>query len=611
MLEKTEEYLTTTIPDLEKLVIFSDGCAAQYKSKLPFYHLATSLTMERNYFGSRHGKSQCDAWCGVVKRIVGEDVATGHVTVQNAEQMHVHCCAEYTLPSRNESTAACSHTRRSFHLIGWEEVDRSLKSAALATVPGTRQLHSLRSLGSGTLATRKLSCYCAACIADNEQDCVKQRVRQQLGSSSSPHSVPPSHTASKREHFHRLQRDLLRCKTYQEIEEVVACYKDLPYSLPAEFPQTVVDVGGIVDSTALNLRPDSVPLYPVETGADGNCLPRALSRLVYGNEQQHNEMRCRIVMELVQNRQCYVQGLGMAENEDESKKVATVLTEGSGLSMDTTTPADIDAALKREIMEIRRPKTHMGLWQLSAAASAVGRPIVSVYPQKGWQKYQELNNRTLQPHSSPSEHLDVLHIMWTTTRKNLAESHWTANHFVPMLPITDPSAEVSVDDQHNHTFLEEPCESVNVNTFYVAEWNKKNYVAKVENVSHSEDLVLLSFMQEKDGFYVWPASADLSWEPVSALKRQVFIELDLAKSSQRIQFYKIYYVSFKCTEDICEHFNSTATLLPTIAWFRQAAQSIPGPVEDCLLPCHVIMVMERMFLLKLLFLSPSSLPQKD
>ena len=40
---------------------------------------------------------------------------------------------------------------------------------------------------------------------------------------------------------------------------------------------------------------------------DGNCLPRCLSYLVYGHENNHEEMRIRIVTEGVLNKEHYLQ----------------------------------------------------------------------------------------------------------------------------------------------------------------------------------------------------------------------------------------------------------------------------------------------------------------
>ena len=59
ILDQATEHLRSVMEKLEKTVVFSDGCAAQYKSKLPFFHLSNAcdkVAMERCYFGSGHVK---------------------------------------------------------------------------------------------------------------------------------------------------------------------------------------------------------------------------------------------------------------------------------------------------------------------------------------------------------------------------------------------------------------------------------------------------------------------------------------------------------------------------------------------------------------------------
>ena len=138
---------------------------------------------------------------------------------------------------------------------------------------------------------------------------------------------------------------------------------------------------------------------PVQTGTDGNCLPRAVSLLVFGDETHHLEVRCRIVSELVQNFDCYVQGKGMAEHEAGCQKVAAllaVLAEDGGLTEESATTEDIETMLRAEIMEVIWLKSHMGLWQ------HVQTSVQSVYPQKGWEVYRHSSNRLLQPRSHSS-----------------------------------------------------------------------------------------------------------------------------------------------------------------------------------------------------------------
>lgn len=69
-----EEHLQKQGHSFEHKVVFSDGCGSQFKSKVPFSFVAKTPHLQRAYFGTRHGKSSCDALGGIVK-----NTATKHV----------------------------------------------------------------------------------------------------------------------------------------------------------------------------------------------------------------------------------------------------------------------------------------------------------------------------------------------------------------------------------------------------------------------------------------------------------------------------------------------------------------------------------------------------
>ena len=140
--------------------MWSDGCSAQYKSKLPFFFTAES-GLEWVYFGSRHGKSPCDACGGVVKVACDEDVKHGSI-IQSADDMFKHLSQHYCLPEEQSLPTDCCHTLRSFRLV--EGVQRTLPSSALNTIPGTRQIHHVKGLGNGQLKTRNMACFCDSCL---------------------------------------------------------------------------------------------------------------------------------------------------------------------------------------------------------------------------------------------------------------------------------------------------------------------------------------------------------------------------------------------------------------------------------------------------------------
>ena len=66
--------------------------------------------------------------------------------------------------------------------------------------------------------------------------------------------------------------------------------------------------GDSLDKTALIFRPNDAPegRFPIHCGSDGNCFCRAISRLIYGNEDHHREIRIRIAIEAVTNKNLYL-----------------------------------------------------------------------------------------------------------------------------------------------------------------------------------------------------------------------------------------------------------------------------------------------------------------
>ena len=54
----------------KKIYLWSDGCGSQYKSKSSFYFLDQyPVPIERNFYGSEHGKNMCDAFTGKISTV--------------------------------------------------------------------------------------------------------------------------------------------------------------------------------------------------------------------------------------------------------------------------------------------------------------------------------------------------------------------------------------------------------------------------------------------------------------------------------------------------------------------------------------------------------------
>ena len=146
-----------------RLIQWTDGCAAQYKCKHAFKDLTTmniSNTMERNFFGSRHGKNACDGEGAVIKRKVTQAVKSRRVVIQSASDFFAYCKTHLTKP--DYVNGSCCHYRRDFILVESSSINRGEREE-LRPVNGIRLLHSIRSKGPYCVQVRSLTCSCHGC----------------------------------------------------------------------------------------------------------------------------------------------------------------------------------------------------------------------------------------------------------------------------------------------------------------------------------------------------------------------------------------------------------------------------------------------------------------
>lgn len=149
-----------------KEVIFSDGCASQYKSKGPLADLSIRThEVNRNYYGSEHGKGQGDGEIGVLNRALDCAVMGRKLIINTAEDMYSWCGANLTLEDE--------FSRRHFYFVRSEEIQRDRPFTNTSTVPGTRKLHQIQNIVGKPyhLLARELSCFCPACFSGRRGPC--------------------------------------------------------------------------------------------------------------------------------------------------------------------------------------------------------------------------------------------------------------------------------------------------------------------------------------------------------------------------------------------------------------------------------------------------------
>ena len=101
---------------------------------------------------------------------------------------------------------------------------------------------------------------------------------------------------------------LAKCKTYSQVEDTVSKFHHSTPPLVIPERHSIVSTKSVVDKVSLDAMPGTVPngLFPATIMGDGNCFPRTLSKMVYGSEDNHNEMRARLVCEAILNKCKYL-----------------------------------------------------------------------------------------------------------------------------------------------------------------------------------------------------------------------------------------------------------------------------------------------------------------
>lgn len=150
-------------PQIDTVIVWSDGCAAQYKSKIPFLNIARAFQSKFkivwNFFGSRHGKCAADGEAAVVKSFLTREATNWGVIIDDATQV-------FNMLSRSDLVKVDGNSRRHFYFMDSDSVAQKRMAVSLlkvSSVRGTRLLHQItQGLSQNSVAYRALSCYCSS-----------------------------------------------------------------------------------------------------------------------------------------------------------------------------------------------------------------------------------------------------------------------------------------------------------------------------------------------------------------------------------------------------------------------------------------------------------------
>ena len=427
--------------EFEKQIFFSDGCSAQFKSKVPFHLL--KVGSERAYFGSQHGKSICDSLGGVVKQAATRQVASGERVISSTHDLYKFCQESLTL---NEECSQKLHKKRNFIFIDKTDVKRPQLEEKLISVPGTRKFHQVVKVRENVIKARNLACYCKNCLSGGGS-CENLEFTGPWHEFSLVNEGSKGTKAKKKQKQKEKGNQTVLSDQYDELRKTLSTSKgraqrafadQLKFEEISSPHLNMLSCKAIIDGTANDLMPDDIDhleglQFPVVVTGDGNCLPRCGSLVAYLKEDNHEEIRLRIAVEMICNKESYLDksylSRGLPDNEGLAPQ--TVALYSSQFFGEKLTKASVRKIFEKEISEVLQKNSFMGLWQIFALSSVLKRPIVSVYPKRGNPNVRRDMHRIILPREQQID--QPVGIMWSSARGDMTKEHWVPNHFCLLL----------------------------------------------------------------------------------------------------------------------------------------------------------------------------------
>lgn len=202
--------------------------------------------------------------------------------------------------------------------------------------------------------------------------------------------------------------------------------------------------------------------FAVQCTGNGNCFFNAMSLLAYGNEDHALEMRLRVVIEGVQNRDRYLDENQLSQGfpaESNRSFVETYLlqTVTPNIPIPVTRPGDSqEIALRNtqdqgemynsELFDMRLDRHWAGVWQFHQAATVLRCVVQGLYPGQDASSQRMHFHREFLPIEDELNSLPKVHILYCSS----GGAGRSLNHFVPVVerslvgfqppdPAADPS----------------------------------------------------------------------------------------------------------------------------------------------------------------------------
>ena len=228
--------------------------------------------------------------------------------------------------------------------------------------------------------------------------------------------------------FESVAEVLTVCRNFAEVEEIARGSEEAVEGFRMPSPCVSKPVSGRLDDYAASLlQPEAQDrVFALCVAGDGNCFFRSLSLLLFGTQNHHQELRCRIVMAMAINTALFLDGTNWCSSHDQVTPESVI--EVALMTSVLPTASSPKLALEAEVMSVLLESTNAGLWEFWAASHVLKWPAQSVFPAVGWETYREHCNRIIRAPGCLTE--QKVFVMWSLSRTDAVAEHWVSNHFV-------------------------------------------------------------------------------------------------------------------------------------------------------------------------------------
>jgi hypothetical protein len=247
---------------------------------------------------------------------------------------------------------------------------------------------------------------------------------------------------SRRNFFQQLATNMDSCRSYDELVALCMAVDNevKQYPISYQIDQTVFNVcrDEDIDTYANLIMPFDIPgnpfLYAMSIYGDGNCFSRSGSVIAFSNQSEYVEIRARIVLELVQHENLYLDPSYLAAGHEDRLDYAEKYAVCSETYVSEQVEGNrevVKELYQKEVFAFRRSGVYAGMWEMHALANVLKVNIFSVYPMYGFNVRNE--NHRLVPSKEESAHL--AYVMWSDASEETDPMKWRANHFVILLEL--------------------------------------------------------------------------------------------------------------------------------------------------------------------------------